>query len=150
MNLFKIQGAKKRPQANLGFIPLAKHASAVKFLPSYRCKSIQLGLVRAIGDTVCGSTELAAFCSLLGVFQHLHLILKGISKSPFHIHCGTLSSNSSILAYTICILLLWQLAPILWRSFPLSLLNWYHTSFTEFPIVLIFSNLANNSSSVPL
>lgn len=44
------------PQPNLGFIPLAKHTSAVKSFPSYICKSIQLSLWQVIADTV-GSTE---------------------------------------------------------------------------------------------
>lgn len=35
LNFFKVQGAKKMPQPNLGFTSLAKHGSAAKFLPSY-------------------------------------------------------------------------------------------------------------------
>lgn len=42
-------------QPNLGCIPLAKHTSAVKFLPCYTCKSMQLSLTQL--ETLCvGST----------------------------------------------------------------------------------------------
>lgn len=78
-------------QPDLGFIPLAKHESAVKFLPSYIGRSPSGSVSDRQLETLCvGSTELAASCSQLVVFQHPHMILKGISQSPpFPIHYGT-------------------------------------------------------------
>lgn len=78
------------PQPNLGFIPLAKHKTAVKFLPSYICKSPSGSVSDRQLVTLCvRSTEPGCLLQSDKVSQHSHVTLKGVSKSPhFDIHYG--------------------------------------------------------------
>lgn len=160
LNFFKVQGTKKMPQPNLGFTSLAKHESAAKFLPSYLNYSPS-------GSAVClwqrqweilsvGSTEPGHLLQSASTPPAPPIdVRENIQPPPFRVHYGPFTSNSSIPAYTICLPTVVaassrSLLPILWRSFPSSVLKCSRTGFTEFPIVVIFCNSANNSSAFAL